>query len=800
MGRELAFRAVGGGGKKTRPSDVPDRAAHARALLASLDVLTAAVAGRNGVYLEVSGRAGEPFVTDSLDKSDLKLLRVRDRSPDNPDVSSATVFASGDGLRKLRKKVADFETRDRADGERRPFNADLVQSIGAIIEAGLRALWRSPPDRFPQGAGAVPWEIWLDKEGADKFIAGAAAHGVAIGVERLEFPEDVVVIGNGTATALAAAVRQLTGIRAIAAPSITAEFFDGMPPEEQGDWAAALTRLATHQQRDGGDYLTLLDTGIGRANPLIAPALRPADRHAADPAWALEDIDGHGTQLAGLALYGDLTTIIQQNIPVEIRHRLEAVKIIPDAGHNPYHLLGAVTRAGINAVEAGTPDRRRTFAMASTTVDDTPHDGAPTSWSSELDQLCAGVSGNLRAQRLIVVSAGNSNQNLFGNQDYLAVSDHADNEVEAPAQAWNAIAVGANTEKTTLPHGLPGHPLAPFGDLSPSSRTASWSSHWPIKPDVVLEGGNWLVDGMPPPLRHDALSLLTTDNSYPARTFTTSCDTSAATALAARMITRLRAEYPLLWPETIRALFIASARWTPQMLSHLPIVPQKGDYGRLFQRYGYGVPNFERASSSASNALALIAEDTITPYRSSGRKNSEHVHNEMKVFALPWPVQALRQLGNTAVRLRVALSSFVEPNPSEPARGSKFSYASHNLRFKLNRPNENEQQFVARISAAAAGAGLPAIDETDGWTFGRNRRDVGSVQIDELTCRASDLARRNLIAVHPVTGWWKTDKSVDPAGRPARFALVVEIDAEDTNVDLYAEVQAEILNRNLVVV
>lgn len=89
-------------------------------------------------------------------------------------------------------------------------------------------------------------------------------------------------------------------------------------------------------------------------------------------AWKIPS--AHGTQLAGLALYGDLTIALQSMMPIQIRHRLESAKIIPDAGHNPHHLLGAMTRAGINAAETAA-DRRRTFAMASTTEDDTPHDG-----------------------------------------------------------------------------------------------------------------------------------------------------------------------------------------------------------------------------------------------------------------------------------------------------------------------------------------------------------------------------------------------------------------------------------------
>ena len=60
--------------------------------------------------------------------------------------------------------------------------------------------------------------------------------------------------------------------------------------------------------------------------------------------------------------------------------------------------------------------------MASTTEEDTPHDGAPTSWSSEIDQLTAGVSGLKKIQRLMLISAGNTNQNLFGNDDYLSAA------------------------------------------------------------------------------------------------------------------------------------------------------------------------------------------------------------------------------------------------------------------------------------------------------------------------------------------------------------------------------------------
>ncbi|KQN07160.1 hypothetical protein ASE85_18720 [Sphingobium sp. Leaf26] len=735
---------------------------------------------------------------NSLGTSGITLLRSDAETGEAGTIETATVFATAKGVESLRKKIEQFETEDMPDTEKdgqiipgRPKNAKLVQSLAAITKAALRALWRGPQDKFPAHDGAIHWEIWLEPEEADAFIAQAAAYQVQIGADRLYFPEDVVVIGQATRNHIALAVRRLGAVRALASPATTADFFDAMDVQEQVAWVDDLFQRTTYNGEAHGGYVTLLDSGISRAHPLLAPVLLAQDRHAADPAWGLDDIRGHGTQLAGLALFGDLTLNLQSTMPVTISHRLESVKLLPDGGVNPHHLLGVVTRRAIDTVEQ--TERRRTFTLAVTTDEDTPHDGAPTSWSTEIDQLASGVSGAQPQARLIPVSAGNSDNNKFSAAPYLGVCDHPDNELESPAQAWNAISVGAYTEKTMLPAGAALTIVAPFGDLSPSSRTASWSSTWPLKPDIVLEGGNWAADTIPPPMRHGWLSLLTTHHSYPQRSFSFTFDTSAATAIAAKQITELWSDYPLLWPETIRALYVASARWTPQMRSHLPAQPTKGSYARLFQRYGYGVPDLERAHRSASNALSLIVQDVIIPYGISEKGGD--VHKEMRLFTLPWPVEELRKLGNASVTLRVALSSFIAPNPAEASRGSRYRYASHNLRFKLNRAGENAQQFMARISKAAEPIG-PQVDEDDLWVFGSDRRDVGSLHIDQLTCKASDLARRNILAIHPVAGWWKSKKLLQEAEPEVRFALIVEIDTQGVEAELYAEVEAtvDILN------
>lgn len=755
------------------------------------------------MYLEISGRANEALTTKSLDASGLTLLRYKKSDVEN-NSDHATVFASAAGVEKLRKKVDEFRTQnteDRVskDGKNvpgRPKNADLVQSLDAIVEAELIALWRSPLERFPNGNEKFAWEIWLDPENAERFIRSVEQFDIAVAKDRLHFPNDVVVIAIATRHALLHAVRKLAVVRALAVPATLNNDFDSLDPEEQWEWVDELQQRCRYFPNVNPGYVTLLDTGISLSHPLLQPAFSREDRYAAKPEWGLEDVKGHGTALAGLALMGDLSSALRQTMPIDIHNRLESAKLLPDADSNPHHLLGTITENAVNAVEC-KPHRRRTFTMAVTTDQDSPHDGAPTSWSTSMDQLASGISGQHKQKRLVLISAGNTDNRSFGIGNYLERCDHPDHELESPAQAWNPIAIGAYTEKVVLPSGITGAPLASFGDLSPSSRTASWSSTWPIKPDVVLEGGNWINQPPGPPMRHEDLGLLTTHHNYPLRSFALTCDTSAATALAAKQVTELWTEYPDLWPETIRGLFVSSARWTKQMKSHVSDWKKKGQLEVLFRRYGYGVPDLARARHSASNALTLIVEDTISPYRLNDKKNGA-IHNELRLFPLPWPLEALRALADANVTLRVTLSTFIEPNPSEPARGSKFRYASHNLRFKLNRADELEGAFLGRISNLVDEEDDQMMfqsEENDGWDFGPKRRDVGSLQIDQLTCKASDLARRNLLAVYPVAGWWKEKSYLKNFGdHPpvCRYALIVEIDAENLLTDLYTEVQSAI--------
>jgi hypothetical protein len=321
----------------------------------------------------------------------------------------------------------------------------------------------------------------------------------------------------------------------------------------------------------------------------------------------------------------------------------------------------------------------------------------------------------------------------------------------------------------------------------------TWNKAWPLKPDVVFEGGNLGKDALGP-IGMPSLNLLTTHHKHTEKLFTTTNATSAASALCARMAAQLMAAYPLLRPETIRALIIHSAEWTDAMRRmHLPQhkLPNKNDHVTLIRHCGWGVPNFERAQWSAANSLTLIVEDTVHPYQ---KVMSDIKTRDMNLHALPWPKDELEALGDTKVQMRVTLSYFIEPNPSARGAASKYHYPSHRLRFDVRHPLESTDDFLARINAAAAmdENGQQANPKDPDWLLGERQRNKGSLHQDIWEGTAADLASRGFLAVYPAMGWWRTRPKLDRYQLPARYTLIISIRSPETDVDLYSAVAAQI--------
>ena len=141
------------------------------------------------------------------------------------------------------------------------------------------------------------------------------------------------------------------------------------------------------------------------------------------------------------------------------------------------------------------------------------------------------------------------------------------------------------------------------------------------------------------------------------------------------------AKYPSFTPETIRALMVHAAQWTPAMRARFAAADGSTDYTNLVRCFGYGVPNLQDLLSSLDNSLTLVVESELQPFFKDADDHGRIKTREMRLHPLPWPIEELTALQNTDVTMRVTLSYFIEPSPGE--RGwdrSKRSFQKPGLR------------------------------------------------------------------------------------------------------------------------
>lgn len=800
-----------GGGRGAVPHQ--NRRAHGSALLRQLRALErqmenalqaqreAGLEAGFGLQVEFESFPDIELAFESLarERSGVELFNVRHEG----NVTKATVFVPEGKLSLFENLLRDYlANKKSADGERSLDHKRLLNTISEIRAATLRELWTDDELAFPETEDeALWWEVWLPTRGdrratVEGFRRVAAMHQLLVDAEELEFPERTVLLMRGTRAQLTQSMMVLNSIAELRRAKETADFFDALPPEEQPQW---LDNLLARAEFVGASvdvpHVCILDTGINNGHPLLAPALADNDLHTIEPGWGTEDAHGHGTQMAGLALIGDLMAELISNLPIYIGHRLESVKLLrgqgDNAGDSRHH--GYLTSEAVARPEITAPNRRRVFEMAVTARDNRDR-GRPSAWSAAVDSLASDADAENATPRLILISGGNvEDSNAW--MDY--PTSNATDSIHDPGQAWNALTIGAYTDLTEIsePDMDAFRAIASSGGLSPFSTTSfTWQKHWPLKPDVVFEGGNAAKDALMA-LWTQSLSLLTTHRLPNERLFTTANATSAATALASRMAAQLMIEYPQLWPESIRALMVHSAEWTTAMReAFLPArrLPLKSDYVDLIRHCGFGVPDLVRAIRSASNSLAMIVQENIHPFIREG--SNQPKTREMQLHRLPWPLEELEALGEEEVEMRVTLSYFIEPNPSARGVKSRYRYESHGLRFDVKRAAESDGDFRARINAAARDEeeGTRTNTEDPHWVVGTQNRHKGSLHSDIWRGRAADLASRGVIGVYPALGWWKTRTSLERYNKGTRYGLIVSIDARELDVDLYTPIANQI--------
>nr|WP_276510269.1 S8 family peptidase [Longimicrobium terrae] len=527
--------------------------------------------------------------------------------------------------------------------------------------------------------------------------------------------------------------------------------------------------------RPDAPAVVTLDTGVVSEHPMLSAAILSRDSVVPGMPSA-EDEHGHGTMMAGIALFDDVGHAAERNEAAGT-HWLQSVKVIQTDGagaareeNRPF--WPAITRAAVELADAYDV-RARVFALATTAPLWDP--AAPTWWSHAVDRLAfAGGRG-----RVICTSIGNVDEvNPALVQGYPHLN--LEHRLEDPAHAANALTIGAYTGKSEIPPDrlyAGARCVAPEGGVAPCTRAGLIHPRGDaIKPEVVFEGGNYVEDGGMVATDLDSLGSLTTGRRFLQSPLVTHRETSLATANAARFAAQLWEANPDLRPETIRGLVVHSASWTPQMVRQLPNRDER------LALCGYGVPDFRFAASCARERATVVVEDRLPSAVRNETPGEPRFRRTMKLFRLPVPDGLL--LDTPEAELRVTLSYFPEPN-----KLARTQYRGLDLRWEMQGPTETEDEFHSRVNVLSrGGAPRPRAGGGFPWMIGKQRRSKGTVQSDRWTGPGSYLAGSKWLAVYPVLGWWER-RGLRYVEMPFSLIVTVRVGA---GIDVYTPIETAI--------
>lgn len=697
----------------------------------------------------------------------------------------ASVFIPDSARKYFLEKIEKFIKNDKESG------TGLYYVLEQIQAGTIKQLWTEP---FPMPANKNEkflWEVWLSKtdddSGEAKLKQYCKRNNLFIHDSKVYFDDRTVFLVSASVNELEASIFVIPELSELRSASRINVDFISMQARERQEFIDDLKTRVSHNKSN--ILITLFDTGVKAEHDLIEPFLDKEHTKTVNNDWCLRDLQQHGTPMAGLAIYGNLVSPLEDSFEYEISHSIESVKIYNTKSNDP-ELIPSITQVAFDLTSDN--DYKRVYVLSLTQGEF--NFGMPTSQSAIIDKNTFGYDGN---SKLMVVATGNR-QESHGEVDLNYIDSADDYQLQEPSQSWNALVVGGYTELTSVsdPNYNGAQVLAPKGELSPSSRVSTrWDEKkWPIKPEIVMESGNCLslndeINSV------DDLSLLSTSAKYDTQLESFN-GTSAASAQAAKLCAEIMVKYPELRAETIKGLIIHTARWTEPMIERYLADTKKTALEKVLRTYGYGVPNLDRALFSLQNSVTLIIEDEIVPFTANSSNNSQKV-NQWNVHDLPWPTELLEELGAVNVKLTVTLCYFVEPHASRRGFMKRYMYNSHGLKLEMKAPEESDEDFRIRVNKLEA-VGAKKQSEGDGseWLFGPTLRSHTTCQKDVWEGSAAKLAGKNQIGIYPVSGWWKSlgtkDRDKGLWESKAHYSLIVSLSTEDQDIDLYSAIKNEI--------
>ena len=754
-------RKHGGGG----PPPTRDRDQHSTKLRDELDAATQAQRGRRKPEFVDPSLILRVQMTGALLEEDWERLGLTVLSSDAD--RTLVLFSSNEDMQDFRARLDAYQRGAPPGQKHAPYNSFVagIERIGSV-EPRDRIGSRFQEEGFadfndfvPQTSYLVDIELWdlgerrLRERKIEEVIRYVEARAGDV-LDRYIGPS----ISMFRARLTGELIRTLLTIEEVAtvdlppAPDVTtAEALDLTLAE-----APALNALA-----EDAPLIGIIDSGVND-HPFLADIVAGAIGVPADLGTA--DVWGHGTRVAGVAVFGDLRAQLAAGA-LQRGARICAAQVVNDRGDFddrrlvPSQMRDAITtlnlRFGCRIFVVALADRRRVF-----------DGGKVGTWAATLDELARELDV------VIIVSSGNRSPR-GGNRLEQAVTEYPRylledaNRFFEPAGALNVITVGALAHGEGLdpdraedvgvrPITLL-HEPAPFSRIGPGPGGAT-------KPDVVEIGGTLIFDPIVARLRGGedvgSAGVLTLYHSYLDRLFTAGSGTSYAAPRVAFSAAQILTRFPQASANLVRALIVGSAEIPQPAQERLQLLGV--DATRAI--CGHGLVDLERAAFSDDARITLYAEDELAL-------------DHFAVYRIPIP-EAF-QAGNGERCIRVTLA--FDP----PVRHTRTDYAGVGMSFRLIRGCQPDLIFEHYRKREQDDGPFPELAGRYNCNLvpGPQAREKGTVQSATVTFKRGieDYGDSYYLVVRCESGW---ATHVDRQ----QFAVVIELLQKD-EVQLYERVR-----------
>ncbi len=622
--------------------------------------------------LEVTQSVSEEGLHQQLRRMDIQVL-----SPSPDKTGLWVVFAEDEDATKFHEKLQSYAERGRYSF----FNTlgDLVE-IPASDKIGARLTERM---LTPGETAYLDVEIWrMEDERLNAFLDGLtnliASEGGKV--------TDKLIKGSFCLLRIRAdqeILKKILPLREIASVD--------RPPEPYIEYKLLSTSLKQVDiggpPPDNATAIGVLDSGIRSGHPLLQNAV--GDEIAVGTWYGsriqsdkpVDDV-GHGTKVAGLALYGDLKECIEgEQFKPEVW--ILSAKVMyaeknpitgkVEAKYDEEELLEHQLEEAVRRLLNAYPNCR----VVNLSLGDEYRRMFGNRRQFNLAALVDELARELKV--VFVVSVGNlreyESKGFPDTYPQYLLEETEDVRVIDPATSALALTVGSITQPYGPLNRYPDDLLFSPADThhpSPFTRVGPGYQGM-IKPDVVEEGGN-IIQGDRLPLPDSGGKLITLNPYWltDGRLFAVDHGSSFSTAKVAHHAARLFNRYPNSSHNLIKALLIASARIPserPEPFSDIDFRSSDSALLDVLRVYGYGRPEPERASFSSGQNVLLLNE-----------KSTELDSIDIYYFYLP------AEFVEVTGRRRLSVTLVYDP----PVNKNRIDYMGCSMEFHLFRNMEVE--------------------------------------------------------------------------------------------------------------